>query len=318
MKTNIWKKALDDLKRNIESVLILVAETKGSAPGKTGFKMLVSANGELTGTVGGGNAEFLMVEKAKRMLADKQTGSVLKRLDHREDAEDSGSGMICSGSNAIALIYFDANHRELLTRINQHQDNYSPFRLGVTPESINLLKYDVALKPVTFQDPADGKWRYEENLHPGEMLYIIGGGHVGLALSRVAEMLGFNIIVIDDRKDLNSIQANTWADEFVIIDYTDVDQYVPEGDHVYAVIMTAGHKADKRVLEKLVKKKLRYLGMMASKNKRKQIYRELIEAGVERYYLDRVYSPIGLSIRSITAEEIAVSIAAELIKVKNG
>lgn len=318
MKTNIWKKALEDIKRNLDAVLILVAETKGSAPGKTGFKMLVSASGELVGTVGGGNAEYVMVEEAKRLLAEKRGGTILRRLEHREDAETESSGMICSGSNAMAMIYFDSGHRDLLEKVNRKIDAYTPFRLSITSEKMDLADYDEAEKKVEFVEDADGHWRYEENIHPGEMLYIIGGGHVGLALSRVADMLGFNIIVIDDRKDLNSIQANTWADEFVIIDYAEVDRYVPEGDHVYAVIMTAGHRADKLVLGKLAKKKLRYLGMMASKSKRVQVYRELIGEGVERYYLDRVYSPIGLSIRSITAEEIAVSIAAELIKVKNG
>jgi xanthine dehydrogenase accessory factor len=81
--------------------------------------------------------------------------------------------------------------------------------------------------------------------------------------------------------------------------------------------MTAGHAADKRVLESLVNKTLKYLGMIASKKKKEKIYQTLIDTGIQKAQLERVHSPIGLPINSITPEEIAISIMAEIIQVKN-
>ncbi len=314
---NIWTKALELLSRHNEAILITIVKTDGSAPGKTGFKMMIFASGELIGTIGGGKLEFRMAKKAKQMLRDGDRSAFIRHSVHRENAEKNRSGMICSGSNTVAVISLDANQREIIEQISENICNNKPFRLCISPEGLELKKHEGKNSDFTFIESAHGKWRYEENINIKETLYIVGGGHVGLALSRISTTLGFHVVVIDDRKDLNSMQKNRFADEQIVIDYNDVDKVVEEGDSSFAVIMTPSHKADKRVLERLVNKKLRYLGMLGSKNKKQEVYQELIQSGIEKRQLDSVYSPIGLSINSITPEEIAISIMAEIIKVKN-
>lgn len=316
-KEKIWIKAHEYLSQNQDVILITIVKTDGSAPGKTGFKMMVSASGEFVGTIGGGNTEFMMVENAKKMLNEGDKTAFVRHFEHRENAGEKSSGMICSGSNTIAVVTLGPDQRDIVAQISDHASTNIPFRLCITSEGLELKNYDKNIHDFHFTESADGQWRYEENMNPQNILYIIGGGHVGLALSQISPILGFHTVVMDNRNDLDSMQKNRFAHECIVVDYNHIDKHIQEGDHSYVVIMTAGHEADKQVLEKLVDKRFKYLGMLASKRKKQEIFRRLTTAGVEIKQLERVYSPLGLSINSITPEEIAVSIIAEIIKVKN-
>lgn len=313
----IWAKAHEYLTQNHDVILIAIVKTDGSAPGKTGFKMMVSDSGEFVGTIGGGNTEFMMVEKAKKMLKKGDKTAFVRHFEHRENAGEKSSGMICSGSNTIAVITLDPDQKDIVAKISEHTSSNTPFRLYITSNGLELKDYDKTLPDFHFTESAHGQWRYEENMNPRNILYIIGGGHVGLALSRISSILGFHTVVMDNRNNLDSMQKNLFAHERIVIDYDQIDKHTEEGDHSYVVIMTAGHEADKQVLEKLVGKRFKYLGMLASKKKKQEIFQRLVVAGVEKRQLERVYSPLGLPINSITPEEIAISIIAEIIKVKN-
>jgi xanthine dehydrogenase accessory factor len=316
-KPNIWKKACAAVSQNNAVILLTVVQTTGSAPGKTGFKMLVAESGEIQGSIGGGNTEFIMAEQAKHMLKTGEKSAFIRHFEHREDAGEKSSGMICSGENTIAVMALSSDQKDLVAQIHENSVHNTPCRLSITSRGLDLKEYDRAADDFLFTESPDGTWRYEENINIRDILYIIGGGHVGLALSKVSTIAGFYTIVLDDRKDLNTMQENRYAQEKILLDYDRVDEYIQEGDHAYAVIMTAGHRADKRVLEILVNKSFKYLGMIASKRKRDEIYDTLMEAGIRKEQLQRVHSPIGLPINSITPEEIAISIIAEMIKVKN-
>jgi xanthine dehydrogenase accessory factor len=314
---DIWKKAYKNLTPGHDIILLIVVKTSGSAPGKTGFKMLVSDTGELSGTIGGGNTEFIMVEKAKQMLKTGDKTAFIRHFEHREDAGEKSSGMICSGENTIAVIALGSDHKKTVGRLSENAFNNIPCRLSITPNDLEIKDYNKDTDDFLFLESEDGAWQYEENVNIRETLYIIGGGHVGLALSKISTIVGFHTIVLDDRADLDTMNENRFAHERIIVDYGRVAEHIQEGDHSYVVIMTAGHKADKEVLENLVNKEFKYLGMIASEKKRAEIYKRLIDAGFQNDQLARVYSPIGLSINSITPEEIAISIMAEMIKVKN-
>ena len=99
--------------------------------------------------------------------------------------------------------------------------------------------------------------------------------------------------------------------------YKKAIKYIPEGDDIYVVIMTFAHKDDRKVLKRLLNKKVKYLGMMGSEEKVASIYAKLEEKGFSAKDLKHVDAPIGVSINSQTPDEIAISIAAKIIKVKN-
>ncbi len=129
--------------------------------------------------------------------------------------------------------------------------------------------------------------------------------------------LGFYIRVYDDRPDLNTIKKNRFASEKIVVDYDRIADQVSwcSSDHV--VIMTMGYQDDLTVFRQLMHKDLRYLGMLGSERKIEALFCQLAEEGITKEALQKFFIPVGLQIYSKTAEEIAVSIAAQMILEKN-
>ena len=159
---------------------------------------------------------------------------------------------------------------------------------------------------------------YVEKLGTANELFIIGGGHCALALSELMSKLDFRISVFDDRPELNTIRKNEFVDEITIIEgYETIGDHIPNGDDIYVVVMTLGYKFDEIVIRSLFGHDLRYFGVLGSRAKMKTLLTALENKGFDREHLARIRTPIGLAINSRTPEEIAVSIAAEIISVKN-
>ncbi len=161
-------------------------------------------------------------------------------------------------------------------------------------------------------------WRYRERLGFRDQLTIVGGGHVSLALANVLANLDFELTVLDDRADLPTLAANHAAHHRRIIDYEQIAAAMPAGPHRYVVVMTVGYRTDAVVLQQLLRRPGRYLGVMGSVAKVAELRRGLREAGFTDQEIARLRGPIGLPIQSQTPEEIAISIAAELIQVRRG
>jgi xanthine dehydrogenase accessory factor len=157
---------------------------------------------------------------------------------------------------------------------------------------------------------------YIEPIVPSPSLLIFGGGHISFYLSRIGKMVGFQVTVIDDRKEYANPIRFPEADETIARDYKDVFSQLKTDSLSYIVIVTRGHAHDQAVLEWAVTTDSAYIGMIGSKTKTKRVYENLVENGISKESLNNVCAPIGLEINSETPEEIAVSIIAEVIKVK--
>jgi xanthine dehydrogenase accessory factor len=150
-------------------------------------------------------------------------------------------------------------------------------------------------------------------------LTIVGGGHVSLALSRLACNLEFEITVLDDRADLVTLAANHFAHHrHQVSSYDALAAAVPTGPNRYVVVMTVGYRTDAVALRQLLSRDYAYLGVMGSATKVAELRRVLLEEGYSAEALAQLRGPIGVPINSHTPEEIAVSVAAELIAVRNG
>ena len=160
-------------------------------------------------------------------------------------------------------------------------------------------------------------WYFEEHIGFRETLYIVGGGHVGVAVSQLFEQLGFYVIVIDNRKNLNTFDNNNFAHQKKVIDYNDIQDHIDQGKNNYVAIMTNKYTEDKLVVSRLIKNNYKFIGVLGSKAKLKTMWKALLNEGITREELNAIKAPIGLSIKSETPEEIAVSIAAQIIQVKN-
>jgi xanthine dehydrogenase accessory factor len=147
-------------------------------------------------------------------------------------------------------------------------------------------------------------------------LYIFGGGHISLSLARIAKLIGFKIAVIDDRAEYANAERFPEAEMVLADDFTKAFSKLKIDKTSYIVIVTRGHQNDELVLEWAISTPAKYIGMIGSKSKVKTTYSHLLTKGVSKETLDSVHSPIGLAIDAQTPEEIAVSILAEIIKVR--
>jgi len=147
-------------------------------------------------------------------------------------------------------------------------------------------------------------------------LYIFGGGHISLPLAKMGRLCGFNIAVVDDRAEFAHAERFPEADVILAEDFTSSFARVKIDKSSYIVIVTRGHQHDEVVLEWAVGTPAKYIGMIGSKTKNETIFSHLLARGISREQLDRVHAPIGLEIEAQTPEEIAVSILAEVIKVR--
>jgi xanthine dehydrogenase accessory factor len=159
---------------------------------------------------------------------------------------------------------------------------------------------------------------YIEPIEPSPELYIVGAGHVGFHLARLAHDVSFRVHVVDDREKFANAERFPTAAEIVVDDLSAWIARTTLPPHGYVVIVTRGHTNDLEALRALAPRELRYVGLIGSRAKVARIYDALLADGMSPDVLKRVHSPIGLEIGAVTPQEIAVSILAELIAVKHG
>lgn len=301
-----WRFALEALTTDHPAVLVMVVDHSGSVPGVTGTFVVVTPDGQ-AGTIGGGAAEHTMVDRAR-----KHTGGVeLTEFVHTE----TGDGTLCNGVQNFAVVPLGREDVFALREIVSTLAELDHGTLVVGPGGITFARGGEAEQ--NFQTLDEG-WIFTDQLGLRETLTIIGGGHVALALSRVMATLPFRITVLDNRSDLETMTTNTYAHDSRIVDYDGIAEHVPEGNHSWAVVMTYGHRHDRQVVENLLGRDLRYLGLLGSATKIKRLFADMEAQGADPEALARVRAPIGMSIRSHTPEEIAVSVAGEIIGIRNG
>lgn len=147
-------------------------------------------------------------------------------------------------------------------------------------------------------------------------LVIVGAGHIGDKLSKIAHILGYHVTVIDDRPQCACVERFPEADVLKVGEIGEALENVHISDKTNVVIITHGHKYDQIALEKVINSTARYIGMIGSKNKIALCFKNMMEKGCEKSLLSRVHAPIGLDIGGETPEEIAVAIISEIQAVK--
>lgn len=311
---DIWEFMQDKLSSAQQLVLLYVLESEGSSPGRNGFKMAVASDGSIFGTIGGGIMEHKLVEKARDMLKQNNLSVELMRQYHNKVHTTDQSGMICSGNQLNAFIPITAADIKTIETIIEG----GPYIIQLSPSGLAFLESTPQDINYDLQYQSEKKWIYKEKLNQRHVIHIIGGGHVSLALSELMCFLGFYSKVYDDRPELNTILQNYFANEKIIIPgYEQLGEYITDSKNDFAVIMTLGYRTDKIVLQQLLNKEFYYLGMMGSDHKIETLFNELRSEGIPDSSLKKVFTPVGVNIYSKTAPEIAVSIAAEIIREKN-
>ena len=328
----LWTFVAERLRRGESVMLLVVAESTGSSPGRAGYKMAVGTDGELCGSIGGGVMEVNLVDAARGLLSLSVTGSGsqprtrLIEQEHRKNA-DHPSGMICSGRQTVIQKELIPDDLAVIERIvdtvvgdaNGHILMISDTSMAVGPYFCgtgDLVEPKVS--PITFEKTDETDFMFSQDLGEESELHIVGGGHCALALSELMSKLGFRVLIYDDRPILNTLDKNQFADEITIIDgYDEIGKKIPDGPYIYVAVMTLGYVSDATVIRQLIDHDLKYIGVLGSRAKMATLMKDLRIEGFDEKLLDRIHTPIGLPINSRTPEEIAVSIAAEIILIKN-
>jgi xanthine dehydrogenase accessory factor len=313
----LWKFIVNMFKEEVPVALLCVLESKGSSPGRQGFKMAATLH-EMVGSIGGGIMEHKLVETAREILYKEINDSIIKEQFHNKSAgQGSQSGMICSGEQTVFIYPVKENDVAQIQNLIDSLEENKNGTLKVSPEGIifsDLIPQENYFLWMSGEDD----FEFVEKTGYKNHLFIIGGGHSSFAFSKLMSGMDFHLRVYEDRNHLFTFLQNHFANEKKIVDdYSLLKNIIPEGQHHYVVIMTFGYRTDKVALKALIDKRFKYLGVLGSKSKIEKMFDELRSEGIPENQLEKVYAPVGINIKSETTEEIAVSIAAEIIRVKN-
>ena len=341
----LFKKAAELEKNKTPFIMCTIVYTEGSTPRKPGTHMIVTKEGESFGTVGGGRVEHLCLDHAVKLQAYDASEELPQFLSFDMNSADN-DGLVCGGKAAVVFWQPD----------NESGQQGFFARLLALPEEKSgwlVLDYRSSDRKDTGKEPwrtkeemMPGKVRavscgcylqdeipdiygpymklaasgregvYLEELSVMEHAFLIGGGHVGQALSPVLKSLGFKVTVVDDRSFVKDERLFPDADEVICCSYEALKEYTLITPKDYVVVTTFGHKGDLETLKYILPCRPKYLGCIGSRKKAAYISGKLKELGFDQDAIGTIHSPVGLSIGAETPEEIAISIAAEIIAVR--
>ena len=344
----IYQKVIELIGAGEIGAYCTVVETKGSTPQKPGAKLLILPDLRNVGTLGGGCVEA----EARQQAIGLMQGGIPRMLEFQLDSDYGwDDGLICGGNMKI-FIDLPTTREEsfMFTRLQELAAEKTPLifttvvkselneisagtkmlftthgeRLGslgnaeleteIQGELSEVLEEDA---PAIFRWKDGAVWVFMEPMQPHPTLLIAGAGHVGQALCHLGKWLDFDVVIVDDRVDFASEERLPEADQIIVGDIAAELRKYPIDHLTYAVIVTRGHQHDEAALHSVIESNARYIGLIGSRRKVKLIFDDLIDLGIPEEKLAKVYSPIGLDINSKTVPEIAVSIAAQLIQVRN-
>jgi xanthine dehydrogenase accessory factor len=159
---------------------------------------------------------------------------------------------------------------------------------------------------------------YLEVVESKPVFLVVGAGHIGRALAKLADFLDFYVVVLDDREDFADPERLPEADEVICDDFETALERFPIDSNTSIVLVTRGHRQDELSLRKCVGRGAGYLGMIGSRRRTRTVLEHLRDEGFDQAELDLVRTPIGLDIGAETPEEIAISIMAEVIMTRRG
>ncbi len=348
---SIYRTILEQIRSGSKLVLATVVNTAGSTPQKPGSSALFGEKGLLAGTVGGGMLEDEVQHIAESVIISGVSDHFYFNLDSEEGEE----GAICGGEaevlvdadpsiHAASLEEMEQNLNEdaegfLLTVVSQKHDQGRSIRRywikGTRKEALPA-GMDQAFKEVVESHlkqaelygftgidmhslPAHQvKMAFLEHIKPRPHLVIAGGGHIGKALAHLGALLDFEVSVVDDRPEFASREHIPDADQLVVKEIGEALHELEPGADTYIVIVTRGHSHDGEALRACIGSGAAFIGMIGSRHKVGIMKKQFLDEGwATPEQWSAIHTPIGLPIGSKTVQEIAISIAAQLVEVRN-
>lgn len=318
--------------------LATIVDHQGSTPRAAGASMIVRRNGTIAGTIGGGQVEHSVIQKALRLFESQ--GAILACYDLSQAGE---MDLVCGGEMRVCIEHLAPNPENLAMLSRMHEEiksGYACFWLGRIPTGNSCMQRTVRTKdgtwlgPLTVDPPLPdlleklttghnasaflecaGERYLVTTIIPADTICLMGAGHVSKEIARLTRQVGFRTLVFDDRSEFaNAGNFPEVEGVFVCNDFATVFDVFDIPAASYIVIVTRGHRHDRDVLAQALRSDATYIGMIGSRRKKEAVYQALVEKGFPQTTLARVHCPIGLSIGAETPAEIAVSVVAELIQ----
>lgn len=329
---NIYEFICEYLERGESGILATMIKRTGSAPRDIGAKMFVGEDGKTFGTVGGGRLESDGYREALEIMNKGITRVFSIRMDAQRVEEKD---MLCGGNVEVLLEPVTVKHLNVYRHIenclkNREKGiiitnfNKSAFAKTMIDKELNVIGDPLNNETIDkYKDLFYGNQPvlldgiFVDPIQISFPLYIFGAGHVAQFLSKIARIAGFHITVIDDREEFANKERFPDANTIIVGDFQDAFNYLDFTGNEYVVILTRSHEYDAEALRESMKRHTKYVGMIGSKRKVKIILDHMRENGFDGETIGKVHAPIGISVNAETPEEIAISIAAELVSVRN-
>jgi xanthine dehydrogenase accessory factor len=294
------------------AVLATVTLVRGSVPREAGAKLVVDANGQAFNTIGGGAGEAKVLRQAQEVL--KTGAKQFVEIDLSGAPQRPTQG-VCGGHMGVWLERWQGEAAKSLVQTILKRLNQGKSVTLVTPLDGSGDPY-----LADNSDPVDSATAFVETLQPPPTLLIVGAGHVGIQLAKVAHLIGFQVAVQDDRPEWANADYYPQAHQILATGVEGAIASLATHQNLYAALVTRGYTYDLAALQLLLQRPIpcQYIGMIGSEKRVRQVYGAIAQAGIASDMLATIYGPIGLDIGALTPEEIAVSIGAELILVQRG
>ena len=330
-----------------ELVVATIISDSGSTPRTAGSKMIVYGDGHISGTIGGGAVEGDAIGKALNLFETRGCDLVSYDLNHNSNR--TRMDLICGGRMQVLLEYVPVTSLDmeiyqtvceqirqsrpcvLIGKVSEANDQITVQRAVVTAEKKSIGAFQLTDEDFEVLEKGGkhtmntnlvevAQQRYlVERILPPETIYLVGGGHVSKEIAGLTKYLGFRTIVIDDRAEFANTERFKDVDGVKVCPgFFDVFKDFEITADSYIIIVTRGHSFDKEVLSQALRTEAGYIGMIGSRRKRESIYQKLIDEGLERSLLEKVYCPIGVPIEAETPAEIGISVVAQLIQHRAG
>ncbi len=310
---NIHRQLFDHIQSGDRIVLATVVKASGSTPQKPGSSALFGEKGLILGTIGGGQLEGEVESLARHALISGTSGLFHFNLNSDPDSP----GAICGGECEVLLDASPEKHKSILEEmeldLSRGKEGYMCTRIS----NETVQDADISRKWISGKEqPSDEEktWLLRESVKPLPKLIIAGAGHVGRALAHMASLLDFEITIVDDRREYACPDNIPDADHFIVGEIGLAMAELKFDPQTYIVIVTRDHKNDAEALKPCIRSNAAYVGMIGSRQKVAIIKKRFIEGGfaTEEEWA-KIHTPIGIQIASVSVEEIAISIAAELV-----
>ena len=309
---------IETLKKKQDAVLCTILECPEGAARKPGTKMAVLEDGVLAGTIGGGTLELATIQAAKEVLIEKK--SVVNMVQG------------CEGKVKILFQYLaeekDLIWMEEIYRHTREEQGWIVYQISQDTEIKTAIYSETkgfhcdGGVDATLCDGKMGNDIVVENVEPflyvepikhRDRALVFGGGHVGKALVPILSLINFDVVIYDCRPECAKKENFPQVADVICGNFCKINDHVQINRNDYVIVMTPNHRNDYDVLEQVLRENVKYVGCIGSRKKVDEMTAHMLKAGISEETINKVHMPIGIKLKAKTPEEVAISIAAELI-----